>query len=114
MIKEIYDYIKNVPIVDTHEHLPCFEIERPHNDVIAEFLSSYLYVDLVSAGLSQKELLFVRKDKVPVVEKWNVLEKYWNVCQYTGYGQALSIAVKDIYDIDYIGTETIDSLNCAY
>ncbi len=114
MIKEIYDYIKNVPIVDTHEHLPCFEIERPHNDVIAEFLSSYLYVDLVSAGLSQKELLLMRDDKFHIVEKWSILEKYWNVCRYTGYGQTLSIAAKDIYNIEYIGAETIESLNCAY
>ena len=73
MIREIYDYIRTLPIIDTHEHLPEFERLRPRNDVIAEFLTHYLSVDLVSAGLSNKNLRLLRGDTLSIAEKWKLI-----------------------------------------
>jgi uncharacterized protein len=39
MIKEVYDYLKEIQIIDTHEHLTPFEKDRPRRDVISEFLT---------------------------------------------------------------------------
>ena len=56
MVRELYDYIRQIPVIDTHEHLPAYENKRPDHDVIEEFLSSYYYVDLINAGLSKRRI----------------------------------------------------------
>ena len=53
--EEIYDYVKTLEIIDTHEHLPPFEHLRDKDtDVLREYLAHYLSCDLVSAGFFQK------------------------------------------------------------
>ena len=37
MVRELYDYIRQIPVIDTHEHLPAYENKRPDHDVIEEF-----------------------------------------------------------------------------
>ena len=114
MIQEIYDYVKQLQIIDTHEHLPAFECKREKNDVITEFLGHYFNVDLVSAGMSKKECAALKGNAFNISEKWKILQPYWDVCRYTGYGQSLQIAAREIYGIDSICTETIEDLNEAY
>lgn len=114
MIQEIYDYVMQLQIIDTHEHLPAFEHNREKNDVIAEFLAHYFNVDLVSAGMTRKECAALKGSSLNIMEKWNILKPYWEVCRHTGYGQSLQIAVREIYGIDAICTETIEALDAAY
>lgn len=114
MVRELYDYIRQIPVIDTHEHLPAYENKRPDHDVIEEFLSSYYYVDLINAGLSKEELSLMKGNRLSIREKWKIIEKFWQVCRYTGYGQSLTLAARDIYGIEVICTETIERLNEAY
>ena len=114
MIQEIYEYIQTLPIIDTHEHLPEFERLRPRNDVIAEFLTHYLSVDLVSAGLPGDDLLACRGDALSVSEKWKLIEKYWAASRFTGYAKSIELSAREIYGIDRICAETIEELNAAY
>ena len=114
MIKEIYDSIKNIPIIDTHEHLDPFEKDRPRTDVIGGFLTQYIRTDLISAGMSWDLYWKLVGSQMDLKEKWALLEPYWNVCRYTGYGQCLSISARDIYGIDDICADTIEALNEAY
>lgn len=114
MINEIYDYIKGIQIIDTHEHLPPFEYARERQDVISEYLCHYFSVDLISAGLSRRDYERLRGNGLNIMEKWNIVEKYWNVARHTGYGQSLDIAARDIYGVDSICRDTIMALNDAY
>ena len=114
MIQEIYDYIQTLPIIDTHEHLPEFESLRPRNDVISEFLTHYLSIDLVSAGLPNAELRLVKSEELGIMEKWQRIEKYWEACRFTGYAQAIELSAREIYGVDRICTDTIEALNDAY
>ena len=58
------------------------------NDVIAEFLAHYFNVDLVSAGMTRKECAALKGSSLNIMEKWNILKPYWEVCRHTGYGQS--------------------------
>ena len=40
-----------------------------------------------------------------------MVEPYWEVSRYTGYGRALDIVAKDIYGIEKIDFSTIEELN---
>lgn len=111
---EILDYINRLEIIDTHEHLMPFEAQREHNDVISEYLTHYFSVDLVTSGLSLKQLDQVRGKEMSVMEKWNCIEKYWERSKFTGYGQAVAIAARDIYGIDEINRSSIEELNRRY
>lgn len=114
MINEIYDFIKDLQIIDTHEHLPSRESARKRHDVLSEFLIHYFSVDLVSAGLSRKDYQRVLGNELNIMDKWNIVEKYWDASRYTGYGQSLEIAARDIYGIDGLNRNTIETLNEAF
>lgn len=111
MNAEILDYINSIEIIDTHEHLAPSEAQRERNDVISEYLFHYFSVDLVTSGLPLKQLDMVRGNELSIMEKWNYIEKYWEKCKYTGYGQAVALAARDIYGIDDINRSTIEELN---
>ena len=109
---EIYKYIGNLKIIDTHEHLPNKEENRlMKTDVIREYLGHYFDRDLVSSGLEEEDRLRVISEDMPVIDKWKILEKHWDFARYTGYGRSLSIAAKDLYGIDRIDRSTIEELN---
>ncbi|MFC2144760.1 amidohydrolase family protein [Actinomycetota bacterium] len=109
---DILDHINTLEIIDTHEHLPCKEEDRDMDaDVLKEFLGHYFNRDLISAGLSQEDHDRVIEEELPITEKWKIMEPYWEICRYTGYGRALDIVAKDIYDIDKIDGSTIEELN---
>lgn len=114
MIKEIYDYLKDIQIIDTHEHLAPFQKERPRGDVLTDFLEHYFSTDLISAGLSPNDYNRIMGDGLSITEKWSIVEPFWRTCKYTGYGQSLAIAARDIYGIEEICTDTIEALNDAF
>ncbi|MHB8278438.1 MAG: amidohydrolase family protein, partial [Candidatus Humimicrobiaceae bacterium] len=95
----------------THEHLPSFEADRERDtDVLKEYLSHYFSCDLISAGFSKSDYKKIIESKLPIMEKWKLVEPYWEVSKYTGYGRSLEIAAKGIYGIDGISKSTIEEL----
>jgi uncharacterized protein len=112
---EILNYIKTLKVIDTHEHLPCKEEDRINDtDVIKEFLSHYLDRDFVSSGLPVETRRKIINGKMPVKEKWKILEPYWKNIKYTGYGRSVSIIAKELYGIDNISSGTIEELNSKF
>lgn len=45
------------------------------------------------------------------MEKWKIVEPYWENARYTGYGRSLSIIAKDLCGLDKIDATTIEELN---
>ncbi len=109
--EDILDHIRSLVIMDTHEHLPD-EDKRPRDsDVLSEWLTHYFSSDLVSAGLSDKDLASARDARKPLKERWRTLEPFWRAAENTGYGRALAISARDIYGIDQICGRTIAELD---
>lgn len=113
--KEIYEEILKMPVIDTHEHLPYSDDDREKNtDILKEYLSHYMSSDIKSAGMKALDFNRVIDTGKPLVERWKLVEPYWEVCRYTGYGRALDIAVQAIYGIGKVCGSTIEALDEAF
>ena len=109
------EYIFGLQIVDTHEHMHAREESRDKTaDVLSEYLTHYFSCDLVSAGLKPDELAVAHDVKRPLMERWKLVEPYWDAARLTGYGRALDIAARDIYGFTRIDATRIQPLNDAF
>jgi len=115
LYEEIFEQVQQMPVVDTHEHLPyCDEVRDRNTDVLKEYLLHYMSSDIISAGMNKSEMEKVVDTSIPIIERWAMVEPYWEICRYTGYGRALDISVRKIYGIDGIRRDTIEELNDAF
>ena len=113
--EELKNYIDGLKIIDTHEHLPAFESMRaPTSDVLMEYLRQYFTVDLITAGLPRSEFAKIHAKDLSIGEKWSIVAPYWNIARNTGYGQALDISAKALYDVKRIDGSTIEELNSKF
>lgn len=108
---DLIESIEAIPLVNTHEHiLP--EEERTATSVDFFTLAGhYAISDVISAGLSGADLDLVRNSAAPADRRWKAFATHWQNAKLTGYGQALRIAVRDIYGIEHISSETLQEIN---
>lgn len=103
--------IERIPLVNTHEHLlPEEERTRARVDFFT-LAGHYAINDVISAGLPEAGLELVRDADAPASQRWRAFEPYWKAARFTGYGQALRIAVRDIYAVDRIAEATLPRIN---
>jgi len=102
-------------IIDTHEHLPVFEkLCEQNTDILREYLLHSFISDLRSAGMSDKSAEQARDISIPLLKRWDMVEPFWEQVRYTGYGQVLDLAARDIYGFPRIDRDTIEPLNSAF
>lgn len=112
--EDILEYISNMAIIDTHEHLPERSLDYEfYSDTVKESFSQYIISDLVSAGLDASCRRFLESD-APVGEKWKVLDPYWEKTKNTGYARAVSVMARKLYGIDKISADTIEAMDAAF
>ena len=99
--------LANIETIDTHEHiLP--EAQRVRQPLgFFTLASHYLINDVISAGLPADDQRRIESDDVPLLTKWKLFEPYWRYARFTGYAEALRIAIKDIYGFQEISRATI-------
>ena len=99
LVGRILQGLEALETIDTHEHIPP-ESERvaAHVDFFT-LASHYLMNDVISAGLPRASRVLIEKAETPEPEKWRLFEPYWKFARFTGYGEALRIAMRDIYGI---------------
>ena len=69
---------------------------------------------MVVAGLPQRELNKVLSPGLDPDQKWQVIEPYWPAVRYTGYGQAVELAVQKLYEIPKLSKETIGQIQAGF
>lgn len=80
--EEIYDYLKDIVIIDTHEHIPVAEKYRDQQtDLLKEYMTYYFCSDLVSAGYQNMD--YLKDISKPVMDRWLDVEPYWELARYT-------------------------------
>jgi glucuronate isomerase len=113
MVKGVEDVLKvveSVPLVDTHEHLqPEPDRLSVSQDPLRLFLH-YVADDLSSAGITLDEWEKVVDPSRPWEERVAIFEAYWEYAKTTGYGQALRIALRDLYGVEDINRRTFPKL----
>jgi hypothetical protein len=113
--EEILEHIEGIGVIDTHEHLPPREdLREGDTDVLKEYLSVYFNRDLISSGLPWEAYQKVINHEFPLMERWEIVEPYWENCRMTGYGKALDLTAQGLYGIDGIRRGSIEELNEAF
>lgn len=113
--------ISEEPFVDTHEHLieeegrlRGHEDPRVPCDDWALLFSHYLDHDLVTSGMPGGEIERFFSPDVDPGEKWRILAPYWPAVRQTGYGQAVEIAMRQLYGVDELSAGTVDAVQTGY
>lgn len=107
----IKKHVESIKIIDTHEHLPSEEQRLAKKiDVLNEFYLHYTSSDLISAGMSEEELLYTRDTSIPLEDRWDVFEPWWQSIRNTGYSWCIEIAAQGLYGVDGINKDTYQQL----
>jgi len=111
--KRLTAALDEVRLYDSHEHLIA-EAERTRQAVDFFTLAGhYALNDVISAGLSGDARATVADQRAPLERRWAAFEPGWKAARFTGYGQALSIAIRDIYGEAEISGASIGRINEA-
>lgn len=107
---DLAQFINTVPLSDTHEHLQteAFSIAFPP-DVLFDLFGNYVTADLVVAGASPQaveRLIDTSSPDMPA--RFLPIQKAWECCQHTGYGEAVRLIAKHIYGMEEITLETLE------
>jgi len=111
LYKRIRSAVDRIWLIDTHEH---FMPESGRLKTEGDFFSlviGYLQADMISSGMTNDELAIMLDNKRPDGERWNVFAGYWENTKTTGYGQALKITVKGLFNVDDLNEVTFKEIN---
>jgi hypothetical protein len=103
--------VEAIPLVDTHEHLVDERTRLSHRIDLFYLFTHYASSDLVSAGMPRPVLDRVRDPELPLDERWAEFAPYWKVARTTGYGRALLLAVRDLFEVEDINESTYAGLS---
>lgn len=108
---ELLAELSRVRAIDTHEHiLP--ERERIAQPVdVFTLASHYALDDVTSAGLADADRKVVEDPQADLRDRWRRFAPFWDAARHTGYGQALRIALRDLYEVDDLEAGTLEALN---
>jgi predicted TIM-barrel fold metal-dependent hydrolase len=110
MSSEIADHIANISVIDTHTHmLGDYAWEGPNApDILKDLFGGYCAADLQIAGASPEAITRLTDITNEDLEgRFAEIAPAWNLTQLTGYGEAVRIAARDLYEIDELSETTI-------
>jgi len=111
LVDRLFGVFDALEIVDTHEHTA---LEQKRLSDPADFFtlaSHYLLGDVVSSGLPKSAQDVIADRRASAAVRWKAFEPWWHNCRFTGYGQALRITIRDLYEVEEISASTIDAIN---
>jgi len=118
--EQLQKKVQETLLVDTHEHLLEEEerLKGDSNRIKANdwslLLSHYLDSDLLTAGMPKDAHDALFSTAVDPVKKWEYLEPYWPAVRHTGYGQAVEIALRELYGVEGLSRETVSKIQEGY
>jgi len=117
----VVEKVFQTPLIDTHEHLieekdrlAGAAHRRARTDDWSLLLNHYLDSDLAVAGMSGDTYDRFFSPETDPVDKWKLLEPYWPAVKNTGYGQAVRIAMRRLYDVDDLSAATVKKVQAGY
>ena len=113
LLERLSAALEVMEIVDSHEHITPEESRVAESIDFFALADHYLMGDVTSAGLPRASLDLIRSPHAPLARRWAAFEPYWNYARFTGYAQALRIAVRDIYGCEDISLANLSKLNDA-
>ncbi|MBN2327599.1 MAG: amidohydrolase family protein [Candidatus Omnitrophica bacterium] len=112
--------IAETPLIDTHEHLIEEEdrLAGKNSRIQANdwsfLFSHYINSDMITAGMPKDQYDAFFSAQTDPLQKWDCLESVWPAVRNTGYGQAVEIAVRELYNVDSISRENVQTIQDRY
>jgi len=103
----LFSKIEELPVIDCHEHILGPKREVTRREPIASLIQGYVQSDLLSAGITQKELDILNNNEIETEEKWELFEKFWKKIEFTAYARVTRLIMKDIYGEEEISLQSI-------
>lgn len=104
---ELYSEIEKLPVIDCHEHVIGPKEEVTGREPIASLIQGYVQSDILSAGISQKELEVLNDNSIDTEKKWEIFEKFWKQIQFTAYARVTKLIMRDVYGEESISLESL-------
>jgi predicted TIM-barrel fold metal-dependent hydrolase len=111
LYKQILTEIEDIRLIDTHEHLLSEKIRLGQKIDFFNWLTTYPSRDIVSAGLSTDQMERLLDSERPLDQRWSELSPFWKYIRTTGYGRALLLAARELFDIPDINETTYQELS---
>lgn len=92
---ELREMIETLPIIDCHDH--SREMGPKPTDPVKAVIDWYMRSDLNSAS-SDDAVEIIYNEKLPLEERWSVLERAWKRTKHTGYAQVVRRVLREFYD----------------
>ncbi len=107
LFKELFNKIEELPVVDCHEHILGPKREVTKREPLASLIEGYVQSDLLSAGITQKELDILNDNEIETEKKWGIFEKFWKKIEFTAYAKVTKLIMRDIYGEEEISLQSI-------
>ena len=110
--KRIRNHINNMKVVDTHEHL--MNPKGITNSGMFDFMllfHHYADDDIKSSGMSKPTFNRLLTDSLTVLQKWEIMEPYWEKSFNTGYNRVVTLTADRLFGIKEINKNTVEELS---
>ena len=110
LFDRLYERIRDMPVIDCHEHLTGPEARPPYKEPIASLIHGYVFSDLRSAayGIPDRDLNRLADQEVPTDEKWPLFQRVWRATEHTAYARVTKLVLKKVYGVDELTREALD------
>jgi predicted TIM-barrel fold metal-dependent hydrolase len=104
-------HILSTSLCDTHEHLRTEQTYTETGpDILQSLFENYVSADLVVAGAPQPAVQSLLDAANPDVrERFAAVRPAWERVRHTGYGEAVRIIAREIYEIDELTPDAIEA-----
>jgi hypothetical protein len=98
-------------IVDTHEHFYNPDIIKLTNFFdFSLLLQQNTWDGLIASGLDKNMVWKIYSEPTSAQEKWKIIEPYWKKSTNTIANRILLLAIRDLYGIEGLNSNTVDTL----
>ena len=114
ILQSLREFIDHIWLIDTHEHVIKEEewVKLPDGACdFSHFFPHYASTDVVSAGCPTGDWQRIQSHDTPLEEKWSLFEPYWEKAKFTGYGRAVRLAMRDLFDVPDLNRDTYRELS---
>lgn len=105
------EHIQATRLSDTHEHLPREpEFLAGGSDALRDLFDNYVTADLVVAGASVEAVARLVDPSDPDLHaRFAGVQAAWQRCQHTGYGEAVRLIARRVYNLEEITPEGLEA-----
>jgi predicted TIM-barrel fold metal-dependent hydrolase len=107
----LFETLKEMEIIDAHEHLPPEKVRLEHEVDVFTLFSVYTVSDLTASGMPQEYLKKIHDSSISIEKRWEMFAPYLEHIRYGSYARPAFMAAKEFYGFDEINKNNYKELS---